>query len=86
MKIHEIYNRNDTFIQILGGLKTHEFIKNDKNYTLGDHVVFKEFDDDYNETTGRTIESIITSIDYSPDVPDGYCVFSFRVISFFGSD
>jgi len=70
------------FDSVLDGIKTFEYRNNDKDYKIGDYVVFIE--------CGRWTSNIrnsnvykITSILYDSDFPHikkGYCIFSIKLV------
>lgn len=74
--VHELKTAPKAFTAIIQGIKRFEYRKNDRDYTVGDHLLLKEYD--YHQYTGREVEVLVTYILYSPafGVAPGYCVMS----------
>lgn len=76
---HELKILNEYLIPILEGKKTFEVRKNDRNYKVGDTIVFP----------GTPLESekqlqityILTDKEFPAGIKEGYCIIAFKEIS-----
>lgn len=93
MKIHELKLWPEYFNAVLKGDKTFEMRKNDRDFKLGDILVLKYFDPDYDSKIikGGTFYNIpndpeitcrVKYIMYGPSygLEDGYCCMGIKLI------
>lgn len=78
---HELKAWPAVYQQVVEGVKTHEFRKNDRGFNTGDILILKEWDDSDKAYTGRSVLVTVTCITYGPvfGIPEGYCVMSVRL-------
>lgn len=75
MKVHELKTWPKYFKAIWNGDKTFEVRKNDRNYEVGDVLIFHEWDPETEEYTGWKIPCRVTYILNDPMfVKDGFVV------------
>ena len=60
MTTHELKSWPDYFAPILSGEKTFELRFNDRNFSVGDTLHLREFDDRAGKYTGRNIRKRVT--------------------------
>lgn len=86
MSTHELKIWPEVFEVTRVGHKTHEFRKADRNFTVGDVLLLKEWIPALSITqgkgryTGRKLRRLITCISRGPDwgIPEGFVVMSIR--------
>jgi hypothetical protein len=83
MRTHYLKTWPDVFEETWTGRKVHEWRRDDRDFGLWDRVVLEEFEPAGERYLGRTIEAEITSISRAPEwgIPEGFVVFSLRVIA-----
>ena len=72
MNIHKLKTSRENFHEVFMGRKTFEVRKNDMNFQKNDIILFREWDDDLQEYTGRQMVRRISYIQFS--VVDGYVI------------
>jgi hypothetical protein len=85
--IHDVKSWSHFFQAIKSGAKVHDLRKNDRNYNIGDIMLFREYDFVGGKYTGNTLEAVITYITdnrvpcafSSAVLSEGYCILSLRV-------
>lgn len=86
MKTHEVKSWPEYFSRIVSGDMLFQVRKNDRDYRIGDTVVFQEFRPNTGAYTGRKITTVITNIIMDgpavagEGLKKGYCVFGFRKV------
>lgn len=61
--------------EVADGFPTFVITKNNKRYEPGDHLVLKEYDEEVEALTGRTVRTSINCIeDGNEGLKPGYCV------------
>lgn len=84
MKTHRLKTIQPFFSLIKLGIKTFEVRKNDRDFEIGDYVYLQEYDKILDQYSGHEIKAVITYVLKSFDgLDDGFCVFSFRVLSIY---
>jgi hypothetical protein len=80
---HELKSWPRFFEDILIGKKSFELRRDDRDFQVGDTVVFKEWDEQLCDFTGRKLRKKITYIVRSEDIhPQGGLQFGFCIFSF----
>lgn len=75
MKVHELKSWPKIFQAMLEGRKTFDFRKNDRGFELADILVFKEWNPDKNEFSGREYSVQVTYIlTECPNMPEDCCI------------
>lgn len=86
---HNLKCNPDHFVQLIHGLKTFEFRRNNRDYQVLDFLSILEYDRVKNEYTGRTVLMQVTSlmelgalVDYMlpHTLPSGYVILSVQMI------
>lgn len=85
--IHDVKSWMHFFMAIKQGAKVHDLRKNDRNYNVGDVMLYREYDFVRGRFTGNTLEAEITYITdnrtpcaYSSAVlPHDYSILSIQV-------
>jgi hypothetical protein len=80
-KTHVLKTIQPFFDLVIGGFKTFEVRKNDRDYKENDLVIFREWKD--GEFTGycteaKTIIYVLKHEDFPDGIMPGYCVFGFE--------
>lgn len=80
---HYLKTWPDVFEETWAGRKVHEWRRDDRGFELGDRVVLEEFEPAGERYLGRKITAEITFISRGPEwgIPEGFAVFSLRVIA-----
>lgn len=74
-RVHYIKCEKELFSDVVGGYKSFEIQKNDRDYQPGDDIVLREYDKELAELTGReTRVSIIYFLADYPGIEPGYCI------------
>lgn len=74
-RVHYIKCEKEFFSDVVGGYKSFEIRKNDRDYQPGDDIVLREYDKELAELTGREIRvSIIYFLADYPGIEPGYCI------------
>lgn len=81
MKIHIKKLTQPYFDDVWYDKKKFELRKNDCDYTVGDFIVLKEYDQETISYSGRKIEAIINYLlkDY-PGIENGYCILGISIL------
>lgn len=76
MSYHYIKCWPEFFESMIQGIKRFEYRKNDRNYTVGDQLVVREFlPEPEGLHTGRVATFQVLRVwDEIPDIPDGFCI------------
>ena len=84
MAKHELTIDPDQFCSVVAERKKAEYRRLDKPYSVGDQVVFKEWDPERQKYTGKTCTVKITDIQHGDEhgIPQGYGVLSLQFMSF----
>lgn len=85
--IHDVKSWMHFFQAIKSGAKVHDLRKNDRNYNIGDVMLYREYDFIGGSYTGNTLEAEITYMTDSRTpcafssavLPAEYCILSIRV-------
>lgn len=80
MKKHILKTHPEYFKEIILGNKKFEIRKNDRGFEVGDELILKEYDPEYNQYTENEFSVLITYIlENAKDfgLMDGYCIISF---------
>jgi hypothetical protein len=73
MTTHYVKSWTHLFAAFMSGVKTHDMRIMDRNYQVGDILVFQEYDKQNESYTGREARAVITYITSRDHVP---CAFS----------
>jgi hypothetical protein len=75
MKIHELKTWPPYYSAVVNGHKGFEYRKNDRDFSVGDHLNLREWNPDTQEYTGRDYRVVVNRIWMGmPDFPEGYCI------------
>jgi hypothetical protein len=76
MKIHELKTWPDYYFRVFNGQKTFEVRKHDRDFTVGDRLILKEYDPATGLYTGNELARTITFIlpGGAFGIEEGYCV------------
>ena len=76
MATHELKTWSEYYTNILLGEKTFEVRKNDRDFQKGDILILKEWNNEINEYTGKSIVRTVGYILHGGQfgIEDGYCV------------
>lgn len=76
LKLHPRY-----FLRKAQGIKTFEIRKNDRDFQVGDTVIYKEYDSEIGWPDHGVYDTLVCEITYIStfEQKDGYCVFADRV-------
>jgi hypothetical protein len=85
--IHDVKSWMHFFQAIKSGAKVHDLRKNDRNYNIGDVMLYREYDFIGGKYTNRTLEATITYMTDSRTpcafssaiLPADYCILSIKV-------
>ena len=73
--VHCIKCSPEIYEEVEDGFPTLVITKNNKRYEPGDHLVLKEYDEEVEALTGRTVRTSINCIeDGNEGLKPGYCV------------
>lgn len=85
VKEHEVKLHPGYIRDIVNGKKQFEYLKNDRDYRVGDMVTMREYNLDISMFTGMWIIVRIKYILHSRcGIPDGYCAFYFDIMDYYG--
>jgi len=76
-KIHSLKTWPCSFDPIRAGLKTFDFRENDRDFQVGDTLVFARYNPHTSSYTGEVVVATVTYIIMGGDVPglpEGYCI------------
>lgn len=73
---HELKTWPDEFEMTKSGTKTFEVRKNDRDFSIGDYLVLREYSPDFEEYSGRSVTRYVQHILYGPKfgLPDDLVV------------
>ena len=83
--IHELKSRPDEFRAVFKGIKTFEYRKNDRGYSVGDTLLLKEYYSSSGVYTGEELSAYVCYIIYGacapPEfgIPEDYCIMGIKV-------
>jgi hypothetical protein len=88
-KVHDVKSWSHFFLEIRAGNKVHDLRKNDRDYNVGDRMLYREYDFIEGRYTGNTLEAIITYMTDSRTpcafssavLPADYCILSIKVVT-----
>ena len=80
MKTHELKLWPEFWFDIVSGMKTFEYRKNDRGFNAGDQLLLREYDPISTKYTGREIKAKITYTLGGYGIPKGYVIMSIEVI------
>lgn len=83
MKIHELKTWPEYFYDVYAGDKTFEVRQNDRDFSVGDTLILREYDPRTDKYSGRSIRCIVSYVlkNY-PALQSGYVVMGFRSMKF----
>ena len=77
MRLHNLKCWPEPYEAIINNLKTFEFRKNDRDFSVGDFLRLKEYDPETGKyTTREAMERVTFLMDSGFGVPEGYCIMS----------
>lgn len=75
--VHDLKCWREPFAQVWAGKKLFEFRRNDRDFTVDDVLLLREWNERRETYTGRAIRVRITYIlDEGFDLPSGFCILS----------
>lgn len=79
-RCHELKTWSEYYQEVEKGTKTFEIRKNDRDFTVGDILILKEYDPVRETYTGKSINMEVTYIlDKQPYISEGYVCMGMRV-------
>lgn len=80
MRVHDLKSWPEYFAAIADGTKTFEVRKDDRGFTVGDHIRLREWDPVSEDYTGREVERRITYAFRGPFIPPSKDEVQFAVL------
>lgn len=81
---HELKTLPEYFEEIWIKNKSFEIRKNDRNFSVGDQLILREYSEEDERYTGRAIQAYVPYIINGPcyGLKEGYCVMSIAFLTF----
>lgn len=76
MKTHELKVWPRFFEALIGGIKTAEYRKNDRNFEAGDLLRLREYNPETKSYTGQETHCVILHVNEGEPIPQGYALLS----------